>query len=111
MVGYIAAHEGGHWMGLYHTTEATGDYFDPLSDTATCACTVCTTGSRKAACETPSNTPSNPTFVEATDCNSSTNLACGGATDLMFWLLDQSISTGQLSSQQGNVMRRNLIVQ
>ena len=112
VVAYIAAHEGGHWMGLYHTTEAPGDYFDPLSDTATCSCTVCTTGSRKNACRSASNpNPTIPTYVQASDCNSSTQLSCGGATDLMFWLLDENVSTGTLSSQQGNVMRRNLLVQ
>lgn len=31
-----AAHEMGHWLGLFHTTERSGDSFDPLGDTPEC---------------------------------------------------------------------------
>ncbi len=106
LVAYIAAHEGGHWMGLYHTTEATGDFYDPLSDTSTCSCTDCTTGARKAAC----GASSNPTYVEARDCLAG-GTTCGGGDDLMFWFLDPSLSQGKLSAQQGAVMRSNLLAQ
>ena len=37
LLGETAAHEMGHWLGLFHTTEANGTSFDPLSDTAQCA--------------------------------------------------------------------------
>ena len=106
LVAYIAAHEGGHWMGLYHTTEATGDLFDPLSDTPTCTCSLCTSGARQAAC----GAASNPTYLEASDCTG-TPAACGGGDDLMFWFLDPSLSQGKLSAQQGEVMRANPLVQ
>ena len=31
------AHEGGHYLGLFHTTEAEGNAFDPLPDTPECS--------------------------------------------------------------------------
>jgi len=36
ILGETAAHEMGHWLGLFHTTEANGTSFDPLSDTPQC---------------------------------------------------------------------------
>ena len=36
LLGETAAHEMGHWLGLYHTSESTGISFDPLSDTVEC---------------------------------------------------------------------------
>ena len=36
VLGETVAHEMGHWLGLFHTTEAAGSSFDPLSDTAQC---------------------------------------------------------------------------
>lgn len=36
-VGKIMAHEGGHFLGLFHTTEMDGSRFDPLGDTPTCS--------------------------------------------------------------------------
>jgi hypothetical protein len=34
--GITAAHETGHFLGLYHPTESSGDRFDPISDTPEC---------------------------------------------------------------------------
>ena len=36
VLGETVAHEMGHWLGLFHTTESAGVSFDPLSDTAQC---------------------------------------------------------------------------
>lgn len=37
LTGRIMAHEGGHFLGLFHTTEKDGTQTDPLSDTPECA--------------------------------------------------------------------------
>ena len=37
LAGQVTAHELGHFLGLFHTTEMGGRFFDPLSDTAQCA--------------------------------------------------------------------------
>lgn len=109
-VAYIAAHEGGHFMGLYHTTEMTGDSFDPLSDTATCACTSCAPANKQANCSprNPSGTP--PTLLFNDSCLRPTSTPqCGGGDNLMFWFFGAG-STGALSPHQGQVMRSNLVV-
>ncbi len=36
-IGKIMAHEGGHFLGLFHTNEKDGTRADPLKDTPTCA--------------------------------------------------------------------------
>jgi len=35
-LGLTMAHEGGHYLGLFHTSEAEGVSFDPIPDTAEC---------------------------------------------------------------------------
>jgi hypothetical protein len=108
-VAYIAAHEGGHWMGLYHPTEATGDFFDPIADTGTCRCTSCVSGTRLSRCfeVNPSNTP---TFMTGADCNKGPLVPqCDGSEFLMYWLIDRT-SLGNISSHQSQVMRKNPLV-
>jgi hypothetical protein len=90
---YVASHEIGHWLGLYHTTEATGDLFDPLSDTPTCACERC--GAKTCGSD----------LMWADAC--STDATCGGGDDLMFWVVHPPWSKGKLTSQQALVMRLN----
>lgn len=92
---YIAAHELGHFFGLYHVTESDGSGFDPLSDTATCDCTSCNGG---AAC-------TSDTAMGADQCTASAT--CGGGDDLMFWIVDQNYSQGLLSDEQIQVIRAN----
>jgi hypothetical protein len=36
MAARLLLHEAGHFLGLFHTTELSGESTDPLSDTATC---------------------------------------------------------------------------
>lgn len=106
-VGYVAAHEGGHWLGLFHTTEADGELFDPLKDTPTCACEQCAGAAEQDAC---GGLPDGGiTVVTGADCSSG-GATCGGADDLMFWLIDPG-TTGRLSDEQAAVMKSNVAVQ
>jgi hypothetical protein len=109
-VAFIAAHEGGHFMGLYHTTEQLGDSFDPLSDTKTCSCDVCAPASSQANCSSRNPTATSPTLMFNNYCvRTTTTPQCGGGENLMFWLLRPE-SNGALSPQQGQVMRANPVV-
>jgi hypothetical protein len=104
-VAYIAAHEAGHWLGLYHTTEALGDAFDPLADTPMCPCATCRPPTATPTCGTNSATSYQMSVSACT-----VSASCGGGDNLMFWLFGAG-STGNLSPQQGQVMRGNPVVQ
>jgi hypothetical protein len=95
-VAYIAAHEGGHWLGLYHTSEQDGETFDPLADTAACKCQACVPAAQVPQCGAS-------TVVLGANCSQGTQV-CGAASNLMFWLLDAN-SHGLVSPQQGTIMR------
>jgi len=90
----VVAHEVGHYLGLYHTTESGGTIFDALSDTPTCACSQCVPPAYRASCGAGAT-------VGASDC--SVGGACAGASNLMFWLA----GGGELTAQQGQLMRAN----
>jgi hypothetical protein len=105
---YVAAHEGGHWMGLYHVTESTGDSFDPLVDTGTCVCTSCAPSAKRSTCLASSPSSSNPYLVTGADCGQ-TGASCAGGTNLMFWLLDRN-AAGNVTTEQSEVMRSNPVV-
>jgi len=108
VVAYIAAHEGGHWLGLYHTSEATGDSFDTVSDTPLCKCqSACVGPTRSALCGSAGG--ANPTLVNAMDCDQSLP-ACQGSDNLMFWQINPRVSVGVVSPQQAQVMRANPLV-
>ena len=112
-LAYIAAHEGGHWLGLYHTTEATGDSFDTLDDTPSCKCELCTTSaSDRANCygSNPKVTANTVKLMGAELCAQATT-ACGGSDDLMFWLFDPGFAKGKLSPEQAQTMKLNPAVQ
>jgi hypothetical protein len=106
LVAYIAAHEGGHYMGLFHTSESSGEFFDPLTDTPTCRCETCASPSKVSGCSRDAS----GTQVLPQDCRRRDG-SCGGGDDLMFWLFDPSNAPGRLSPQQGQVMRLNPVVQ
>jgi hypothetical protein len=110
LVAYIAAHEGGHFLGLYHTTERHGDLFDPLTDTKKCSCQSCAQPlSARNSCSTV-NPFGTATLMSNSFCVSQSSVPeCGGGTNLMFWIVAGE-STGTLTPQQGQVMRANPVV-
>ena len=102
-LAYIAAHEIGHWLGLYHTTESDGTLFDPVSDTGMCPCSACAAAAQRNGCAEVS---SNPT-TEITNDRCVLSSTCGGGRNLMFWLLHPVYSTGELSPDQGRIVLLN----
>jgi hypothetical protein len=111
LTGETAAHELGHALGLFHPSEADGnppESFDPLVDTPTCLCSLCVSSSERAQCQGQLGAGSNPTLVEGSSCVQGTQ-ACGGGDYLMFWQLSGA-SKGNLSPQEGQVMRLNPLV-
>ena len=104
-MAYVVAHEAGHWLGLYHSTERSGTLFDPLADTPTCACAVCAPTAERASCA--DKNPSGAATDMIGDFCASDAATCAGASNLMFWLLDDARSNGSVTSQQAEVMRLN----
>jgi hypothetical protein len=99
LVGYIAAHETGHFLGLYHTSERNGMQHDPLDDTPHCDCaSYC--GFSRRVCRTG---------LPASSCDQHYE-QCSGGKNLMFWLVQASTSAGRLSPQQGRVIRASPLV-
>ena len=79
------AHEGGHYLGLFHTTEAEGTAFDPLSDTP-----QCDNGFDR----------NSDGIVDYQECTSGR-----GAENLMFWAAGDDAET--VTGNQGFVLLRN----
>ena len=94
LVAYIAAHESGHFLGLYHPTEADGAAFDPLADTPHCECAPAC-GHVAGSCAAG---------MLASDCLQG-RPQCSGGGNLMFWIVQPSVSQGFLSPEQGEVAR------
>lgn len=99
LVAYVAAHETGHFLGLYHTSEATGGAFDPLNDTPHCECS--------AACGVTSTDCS---FGLGPDRCVQRRADCSGGQNLLFWAVQSATSIGFLSPQQGRVVRASPVV-
>ncbi len=104
-VAAIAAHETGHFLGLYHPTESGGNAFDPLVDTAACVCALCETDPSLAAACIGNPDGGEATLVDETICSGPTQ-QCGGANLLMFWLINPD-SKGDLTKEESIVMRAN----
>lgn len=83
-LGLTMAHEGGHYLGLFHTTEAEGMAFDPLPDTPECG---------------PDEDVDADGVVSYDECLDA------DAANLMFWSAGRAAS--QLSGDQGFILLRN----
>jgi hypothetical protein len=84
-VGKIMAHEGGHFLGLYHTSEKDGSQYDPLDDTPKCT------------------DDGGDGTLNTDDCQGA------GADNVMWWTLTQVDAT--LSGDQSWVVLRNPTVE
>jgi hypothetical protein len=105
LVAYIAAHETGHFLGLFHTTEQNGSNFDPLADTGKCPCVPCA-GTQQANCA--DDPGANAPFLAADQCfQSGAGAVCTGGDNLMFWQLEPGVSRGTITPQQAQVMKLN----
>ncbi len=80
-LGRLMAHEGGHFLGLYHPTEKDGSGHDPLGDTPECS-----DGDGDGQ-------------VSTSECGSN------GADNLMWWAASDGAS--DMSADQGWVMKRS----
>lgn len=87
-VSLVAAHEGAHFLGLFHTTDKDGSSHDPLADTPECGASSDSNGNGE---------------VSTSEC------AGDGADYVMFWSPDEG--TTKMSADQGWVLRRNPAVQ
>jgi hypothetical protein len=105
LVATIAAHETGHFLGLFHTSDFQGITFDTLTDTPACVCSSCASPDNRTACADQPGAGGSTTQVDGTTCLRGTQL-CGGADYLMFWQASTA-SRGLLSPDEGAVMRAN----
>jgi hypothetical protein len=81
-MGETMAHELGHQMGLFHTTESGGDSFDPLDDTPEC---------------TQANDRNNDGSLSAGECRDA------DGTNFMFWT-SGNVRQDQVSAEQALVL-------
>ncbi|HBQ16843.1 MAG TPA: hypothetical protein DEF51_38825, partial [Myxococcales bacterium] len=84
-IGLVIAHEVGHYMGLFHTSEIDGQVNDPFPDTEECRIARDRDGDG---------------FLLPSECRGA------GADLLMFW----AAQAGRISPQQSTVMRRAYFV-
>ncbi|HEY6107062.1 MAG TPA: hypothetical protein VIV59_13840, partial [Anaeromyxobacteraceae bacterium] len=105
-------HEAGHFLGLYHDTEAIGTILDPIADTESCLCPICKPALDPGKCQGLGATDphvASPYQMLVSDCLGAT-AGCGGGDNLMFWLLGQD-SKGLLTAGQAAVMRASPLVE
>ena len=79
-------HELGHYLGLYHVSEADGTSHDPLQDTPECYASDDTDRSGD---------------LSGAECGE------GAATNMMFWTSDEQYEQSKISPEQIWVLRRN----
>jgi hypothetical protein len=82
----VIAHELGHYLGLFHTSEATGTEFDPIDDTPECPV---------------GNDRNGDGEVGYNECGGK------GIDNLMFWQAGSLNATFNLTADQGYVLLRN----
>ncbi len=110
-VAYFVAHEAGHFLGLYHTAEADGLWFDPLSGTPECPCSACAHLAAGEVCDASPPAGKTSHAMTRAECAPPTaRPGCGGGDNLMFWLFDAGASP-KLSADQAQVMRANPLIQ
>lgn len=85
LMGETLAHEIGHQLGLFHTTEAEGTAFDPLADTPAC----------------PRSMDDGDGEMSAGECRDQ------DGEYLMFWVAGDGVSQTRLSPSQVDVLRAN----
>jgi len=82
LLGETMTHELGHQMGLFHTTEAEGEYHDGISDTPEC---------------TPDFDTNGDGWVDADECEGQ------GGENVMFWTSTDSFRQDRLTPIQADV--------
>ncbi len=81
-LGATMSHELGHYLGLFHISEADGSSHDPLNDTVEC--------------------------VDSNGDGTISGVECGAsATNMMFWTSDPDYTQDQISPAQSWVIHRN----
>lgn len=88
MMGETIAHEVGHQLGLFHTSEAEGDYHDPIADTPECTAAQDSDGDGELLAE---------------ECD------LVGGRNFMFWTASESFPQDGVSPTQAAVLRDNVI--
>lgn len=85
LLGKVAGHELGHFVGLFHTTEFDGLVFDILNDTP--------------MCKREPRDANNDRFLLASECRGL------DANNLMFWAKDDTIRQTGITADQAYVIR------
>ena len=88
LMGETLAHELGHQIGLFHTTEAEGDVHDPIDDTPECA---------------PSSDDDRDKELSAEECEAA------DGRNFMFWTAAEQFEQREMSPVQVEVLRDSVI--
>lgn len=99
LLGETLSHEAGHFLGLWHVTESFGDYGnvwdrDPLRDTPTCHF---------------SNDTNVNGYIELNECLGGSGTNSGGR-NMMFWSGAVGFTQGDITAEQGWILRLNPLV-